>query len=190
MTAPDLYYQAADDILAALGAQPSAPALNCLVAWSLAEWGGTNDLAATNNPLATEYPKSAPGIVGNWNPQGVLMFASLRLGAAACAQVMQGYPSLVAALRAGSAATFFSSAGLYDLAVWAGGPSAPNYEYAANVQAIYGGLGAPPGWAVGSPGGPASGSTTVYATSPSPWPWLLGGGLLLAGGALVLRRRR
>ena len=39
-------------------------------------------------------------------------------------------------------------------------------------------------------GSPASGSATVYTTAPSPWPWLIGGGLVLAGGALALRRRR
>lgn len=185
MAVPGIYYEAADDILAALGAQPSDAALNCLVAWSLAEWGGTNDLAVSFNPLATEYPKDAPGVVGDWNSAGVLMFTTLQDGAAACAQVMQGYPALVAALRAGSAADFFSSAGQYDLAVWAGGQGNPDYGYAQQIQAIYEGLGAPPGGAAGDVA-----SATVYTTAPSPWPWILGGLLVVGGGALAVRRRK
>ncbi len=186
------YYQAADAVLAALGITPSPVAVNLLVAWSLAEWGGTNDLAATNNPMATTQPE--PGAT-NWNSAGVKIYPSLAVGAQATAQTLQGsyYATLLAGLRAGDPAAFFSQAGRYGLAVWAGGPGAPNYQYAAAVQSLYGDLGPPPAWATT---GSESAGGTIYATAGPTLglPTILVGigaaGTLFAGWVLLRGGRR
>jgi hypothetical protein len=178
----DIYYQAADLLLDALGAPRTAAGVNMLVAWSLAEWGGTPDLSITNNPLATEYPKTAAGVVGNWNPQGVLMFDTLAHGAAACAAEMQNglFPALVAALRAGDPGGFFSAEGLRELAVWAGGQGNPNYGYASNILSIYQGLPPPPAWAL-STGAPSASQGLLQSVGPS-----VGLGLLFLGAAAAI----
>jgi hypothetical protein len=140
----DIYYQAADAVLAALGISPGAVNVNLLVAWSLAEWGGTDDLDLTNNPMATTYPE--PGAT-DWNGAGVKVYPSLQTGAQATAQTLGSYPVLTAALRAGDASSFFGP-GAAELSIWASGSATGDLGYAASIQNIYQGLGQPPAWAL------------------------------------------
>lgn len=191
-----IQYQAADLILAAIGAVPSAVAINLLVAWMEQEYTAA-DLAATNNPLATS--QQSTGAVGYCTlPSGETSsepcYDTLAHGAAACADTLRNglYGDLLAGLQAGSAGTFLGSQGLYELAVWAGGPGAPNYAYAQAVASTYAGLPAPPSWALAAiPPVTPPGTTPPLFPAPNPWLTLAllggaGGGLALA---IALRNR-
>jgi hypothetical protein len=199
----NIYYQAADLILQDLGATPSAASVNLLVAWMEQEYTA-DELAVTNNPLATSL--QSQGAVGYCLlPNGLRSsepcYDTLADGAAACAATLRNglYDTLVQALQQGDAATFFSQSGLYELAIWAGGPGNPNYDYAQRVQATYSSLPPPPSWAVTQTGGtgvnpPPSPPPVIPPApySPPAWPWLLvlGAGLVAVGLALYPTIRR
>jgi hypothetical protein len=172
ITPEDLYWQAADAVLAALGDAPSAVALKFLVAWEWAEWGGTDGLARTNNPMATTLPE--PGAT-DWNSAGVKVYPSLAVGAQATAATLlrspDWYGAIVQGLRTGDPSVLFGPGGTYGLAVWAGGPGNPNYGYASRVQATYAQLPEPPSWALA--GGGTGSSLLQRVAAP------LGIGLLL-----------
>ncbi len=165
-----IYAQAAQAVLGALGiaATPTNTAL--LVAWSWNEWGGTSDLALTNNPLADELPE--PGST-DWNSAGVQVYPSLAVGGQATAATLRQFPTLVQALAGSDPAAFFSSAGLYDLAVWAGGPGEPNYGYAQQVQGNF--------EALGGQVAVASSGPLAVLTSPT----AIGGGAIILGLLLI-----
>lgn len=192
--AATIYYQAADAILSALGVLPTAVNVNLLVAWMPQEFTAA-ELAVTNNPLATSF--QGQGVTGyctlpNGETSAEPCYDTLADGAEACAVTLRNglYPSLVAGLAGGDAATFFSQQGLYELAVWAGGSGNPNYGYAQAVQATYPGLPTPPPWAVSAgSGGGSGGEVTTFASSSS-WLEVLVGVALAGGGlGLALRRR-
>jgi hypothetical protein len=189
---PDpIYYQAADLILQALGASPQPASVNMLVAWMEQEYTA-DELAATNNPLATSLRGAgADGYctLPNGERSSEPCYDTLADGAAACAATLQNglYPDLVQGLVSADPGAFFSAAGLQELAVWAGGPGSPNYAYAARVQSTYGSLPAPPSWALagGAGGGQPPPPPPVLAPPRNP-AGVVAGALLLLGGAAAV----
>ncbi len=173
--ASDIYYEAADAILAALGIGPTPVNVNLLVAWAQNEYTSA-ELATTNNPLATSL--TAAGATGNCTlPNGERStepcYDTLADGAAACAATIQAglYPYLQAGLQNSSTATFFGPGGAAELdGPWSGGSTG----YAAQLLSNFQALGTPPAWALGpAPGGPPGSSqppatsTATGAASPS-----------------------
>ncbi len=179
--AADIYYQAADYILAALGINPTATNVNILVAWMPNEYSA-DMLAVTNNPLASS--QNAPGQVGYCDIPGVGQssepcYDTLEHGSAASAQTIANgyYPHLLAGLQNSDAATFFSSAGMQEICTWSGGAC-----YGPKIQNTYQGLPTPPSWAL-----TGVGSGTV---PPGPVPvskvLLWAGGIIATAGVAVL----
>ena len=170
---------AAQALLQALGITPTPVNTALVVAWEWAEWGGTNDITLTNNPLADEL--AAPGST-DWNSAGVQVYPSLAVGAAANAQTLRGFPTLVQALANSDPATFFGATGMQDLADWAGGPGNPNYGYAQQVAGNFQALG----------GQVAAGGATLVPVVSGPVVAGIGGvllGLVLLSGGIVEEER-
>lgn len=163
-----IYYNAAVAVLNALGDPISATAINLLVAWELAEWGGTNDLAITNNPMATTLRMAGST---NWNSAGVQIYPNLSIGAGAVASTLTSgpYPVLTRAIATGNASMFFSTEGIQELSVWASGSPNGDHAYGRSIQSLYSGLPPTPTQYLGTstPPGPFAGIPL------SPWMVLL-----------------
>lgn len=140
---PYAYYQAAWAILAALGITATPVNTNLLAAWSLQEWGSTNGLQVTHNPLATSLSitgSQGAGCTirtsaGTTERSLEPCYDTLAHGAQACAQTMQNgrYPTLLSALQNSDETLFFSSIGLDELTTWAGG----SVTYGPNIESTY-----------------------------------------------------
>lgn len=191
--AATIEYQGAVLILQALGIAPTAVNVNLLVAQEINEWGWSGaDLAQNNNPLATT--QWTPQATGKWNSIPVWIFSSLQAGAAACAETLRDYPTMLQALQTSNAGLYFGSAGRAELYEWSGHST----SYANDLQQYYGQLGTPPNVALASGGGRSggvgvgtSGTSTDYtpvaASSSLAW-WALGiGAVVLAGGLYLVR---
>lgn len=126
------FYDWAVKLLTALGATPSGPGINALVAWMGFEHGWTWT-GAGNNPMNT----TMGGYGGtSMNAVGVKNYPSQAEGlAATVATLTQQSPSygvLVAALKSGNPSAFWSQAGRQQLATWGGSAS-----YADSVYTVY-----------------------------------------------------
>lgn len=205
-TQPAIYYNAALDILRALGATPGPANVNMLVAWMPFEYGASF-LAVTNNPLATG--RVTTGALGYCMlPNGLRSsepcYDTLPHGAEACALTLRNglYPHLLSGLVHGDVATFFGSAAAAELQVWNGHGYTltevfDHYTALPTVPSQY-----LPHASSGGSGGSCNGGSTgtpnpgAPATSPGINPWIAGAGvavLLLVGGLpglLVARSKR
>jgi hypothetical protein len=180
----DIQYQAADDILTALGINATAINVNLLVAWMENEYTA-DELAVTNNPMATSI--SSPGQVGycilpNGEQSSEPCYDTIADGATACAKTIQNgrYSTLLAGLQNSDTATFFSPAGMNELTIWSGGST----SYGPRLQNDYQNLPAPPSWAIGTIITPPV-VTPVATPPPSLLGWLGAGLTLLGIGGLI-----
>ena len=154
-------YQGAVLILQALGIAPTSVNINLIVAQEINEWGWQGSLLQKSlNPLATTY--YTPQAVGKWNSVPVWIFSSLQAGAVACAKTLQGYPTMLQALRTSNASLYFSSAGRAELYRWSGGSA----SYANNLQTFYGQLSTVP-TAYLQTTQSSGGTTTTKKTAPT-----------------------
>lgn len=144
------YYSAAWAILAALGITPTDANTNLLVAWQWQEWGTTDGVTATHNPLATSLKTTGVLPVhctiqtagGATERSAEPCYDTLDHGARACALTIGNgrYPTLLKALQNSDVTLFFSSTGMSELSVWAGGST----SYGPDIESTYRNLPAPP----------------------------------------------
>jgi hypothetical protein len=179
------FYQAADAILARLGAPRTITAVNLVVAWSYCEKphypGGAWQW---NNPLNTTEP--GYGRVGTANSAGVGIYATPADGVAATVATLTNghYPTLVQALRTSNAGLFFSASGSADMRVWGTDMGC--------IAQTYQSLGPVPSGVLPASGGAApagcptgyrlvNGACVPIVTAPRVAPVLLGAALAGAG---------
>ena len=181
--AAPIEYQGAALILGALGIAPTSVNVNLIVAQEINEWGWQGTLLQQSlNPLATTL--YTPQAVRKWNSVGVWVYSSLAAGAQACAKTLQGYPTMLQALRTSNASLYFGSTGRAELYKWSGGSA----TYANDLQTYYGQLSAvPSAYLAAQQTAAPQVATFVGQSAPYAIAALIGGALTV-GGVLLLEQ--
>lgn len=96
-------------LLSRLGAPDTPQNEQALVAWAAAEGGHWNNTAAYN-PFNTTLTMPGSTVMAGGNSAGVQSFTSWQQGLDATVQTLQGYPQVLAALRAGNNAKAITDA--------------------------------------------------------------------------------
>ena len=117
-----------------------------LVGWAVAEGGAWHN-TATGNPLNTTLRTAGSKTIAN-NSAGVQAYPSWAAGIQATAQTLQGYPEIMAGLRAGDAASADLAGSMgSDLKRWSGDayqvvpPSSVSSSQVANLDLSWGQIG-------------------------------------------------
>jgi len=150
------FLQAAAALLTALGAPVTPTGVRLLVAWMWEEKGVTGNPWQWNNPLNTKWAGfgAVNTGVGCTGGDCVKAYPTRAAGVAATAATLAAYPTVVAALRRGDAAQFFSPAGRAELERWASGSPTGDPAYPAAIAALYRAVVLPAGAVRGRPSRP------------------------------------
>ena len=151
-------YAAAQAILQALGAAPTAAGINLLVAW-MQEEDGANSTIPCNNPMNSTLSEPGSHTV---NYVGVECYPNLSTGVTATIATLGNgdYNTLLQAVKTGNANLFFGSQGRGELGTWSTGTFGANPQYADAIYSLYQALPSPPSQYL-------SGTTTA-ANTPNP----------------------
>jgi len=187
------FWQAAQAILQGLGAPITATNLQLVAAWSYCEKPhGSGAAWEWNNPLNTTQPGFGGSVVpGDWNTAGVKQYPTQTAGIQATVATLTNgdYPVLVQALQQSNPSLFFSAQGWAEIQTWGTDPTC--------IQSVFASLAAPPAQYLGASSPTPAPPGPVFAPPPALSPpganataWiLLGGGLLLLGGAAALHAK-
>lgn len=152
-------YAAAQAIIRALGAAPTAAGINLLVAW-MEEEDGANSTLPCNNPMNSTLSEPGSHTV---NYVGVECYPNLSTGVAATIATLGNgdYNTLLQAVKTGNASLFFGSQGRGELGTWSTGTFGANPQYADAIYSIYQSLPSPPSQYLSDPT-----TSTTSASTP------------------------
>lgn len=125
--------QRATAILTGLGvARPSSVSVGLLVAWQACEQGPAQ--TSGHNPISTTW-RTATSTTLKGNSAGVQLYPSEAVGIQATVDTFHNgdYPTIVKALKNGSASLFFSAAGVAEITRWGTRPTCIRGAYTGPV---------------------------------------------------------
>lgn len=135
------FYEAASEIIKALGGPLTNGNINAVVAWIIKEKGWSGNAWQWNNPLNTTL--ACCNWIRNVNSAGVKEYPTKQDGIEANVRtITRGYPIITTALRTGNVNQFLSARS--ELCKWSGHGYTPDCNYPDDVARIYNSLPPPP----------------------------------------------